>query len=311
MNGKSATRGIFMSAYSERYAAIDVGTNSCRLLIADIREGRLVPVLFTLRMTRIGEGASEKGYLQQEPVRRTVAALQEFLSLARSYGVSRIRAVATSAVREAANAAFFLERARDEAGLVVEVISGEEEARLNHVGACRSLSLGRKAAVIDIGGGSTEFTYPAAEGVGGNALFCRSVTLGAVRLTEHPLLLSEILGSLKSALDDLREFRQDLVGVGGTVTTLAAVDQALEKYDPGRIQGYYLTKAAVERIMFSLAAKNTEERKRVPGLQPERADIIVAGTTILWAILTYLGAPGITVSEADLLQGVILEMNSL
>lgn len=310
MNGKSATRGIFMSAYSERYAAIDVGTNSCRLLIADVGEGRLVPVLFTLRMTRIGEGASEKGYLQQEPVRRTVVALQGFLSLARSYGVSRIRAVATSAVREAANAAFFLERARDEAGLIVDVISGEEEARLNYVGVCRSLSLGRRAAVIDIGGGSTEFTYPLAEG-GGNALFCRSVPLGAVRLTEHPLLLSEILGSLKSALDDLREFRQDMVGVGGTVTTLAAVDQDLEEYDPGRIQGYYLTRAAVERIMFSLAAKNTEERKRVPGLQPERADIIVAGTTILWAILTYLGAPGITVSEADLLHGIILEMISL
>lgn len=296
-----------MATLNNRLAAIDIGTNSCRLLIADARDGRIFPVLSTLRMTRIGEGASGNSILQKEPVRRTIGALRDFLSLAGDYGASRVRAVATSAVREAENAAYFLSHARDEAGLMVEVISGEEEARLNYVGACGGLSSGEGAIVIDIGGGSTEFTYPVKTG-NGFTLSCRSVPLGAVRLTEHPLLLSEILGSLKCVLDEIRASRQTLVGVGGTITTLAAVDQALTEYDPGRIQGYHLAKTVVESIMISLAAKNSEERKMVPGLQPERADIIIAGTTILWAVLAYLEAPGITVSDADLLHGIILEM---
>jgi len=286
----------------DRLAAIDIGTNSCRLLIADVRERAVSPVLADLRMTRIGEGVSESGIIREEPTRRTICALKEFLSLAAKYGVSAIRAVATSAVREAVNSAHFLEQVRDETGLDVAVISGEEEARLNYRGACCGLPPEEKRAVIDIGGGSTEITFPTEL-----VLSCRSVPLGAVRLTEHPQLLSEILAPLKEPLGEIRGYREALIGVGGTITTLAAVDQALAAYEPSLIQGHHLSRAAVERIMFLLAAKNNEERKKVRGLQPERADIIVAGTTILWAILCYLHAPGITVSEADLLYGLILE----
>lgn len=289
----------------DRLAAIDIGTNSCRLLIAEIDECLLSPLLATLRMTRIGEGAAESGILQAEPVRRTICALREFLFLAADYGVSEIRAVATSAVREAANSTVFLERVRAETGLEVAVISGQEEARLNYQGACHDLPPGKRGVVVDIGGGSTEITFPVGSGPE-PALSCHSVPLGAVRLTEHPLLLSEILAYLKEPLDEIKG-RRTLIGVGGTITTLASVDQTLASYQPGLIQGYRLSKTAVERIMFSLAAKNSGERKKVQGLQPERADIIVAGTTILWAILCYLKAPGITVSEADLLYSLILE----
>lgn len=290
---------------NQRMAAIDIGTNSCRLLIADTNGKAISPVLATLRTTRIGEGAEEQGFLGEVPMERTITALKEYLALVREFEVPCLRIVATSAVREAANAAFFLNRVRETTGVPVEIISGQEEARLNYIGACRAVDVEGTGIVIDIGGGSTEFTYSAQSG----ELSCCSIPLGAVRLTEQPRLLSEILIPMKDILDKIKVLpHPTLIGVGGTITTLAAVDQALQIYDPERIQGYFLSKESVERIMFFLAAKNSEERKKVPGLQPERADIIVAGTTILWSILAYLDAAGIIVSEADLLYGIIWEM---
>lgn len=290
---------------NQRMAAIDIGTNSCRLLIADTNGKTISPVLATLRTTRIGEGVEEQGFLGEVPMERTITALKEYLALVREFEVPCLRIVATSAVREAANAAFFLNHVRETTGVPVEIISGQEEARLNYIGACRAVDVEGTGIVIDIGGGSTELTYSAQGGV----LNCCSIPLGAVRLTEQPRLLSEILIPMKDILDKIKVLpRPTLIGVGGTITTLAAVDQAMQIYDPERIQGYFLSKESVERIMFFLAAKNSEERKKVPGLQPERADIIVAGTTILWLILAYLDAAGIVVSETDLLYGIIWEM---
>ncbi|NPV28718.1 MAG: Ppx/GppA family phosphatase [Firmicutes bacterium] len=298
------------AAGKERFAAIDIGTNSTRLLIAEVEGGRVIPRFFALRMTRVGEGVARGEGLRPEPVARTLRALQEFGALARRYGVSCMRVVATSAVREAPNAPGFLKQVREEAGFEVDVISGEEEAYLSYLGACRALPGVAEGVVVDIGGGSTEFTFPARPGAPASGLRCVSVPLGAVRLTERPALLSELLAPMKAVLDEIALRRErNLIGVGGTITTLAAVDQALATYDPDRVHGYRLTRDAVERILFHLAAKNKDERKNVPGLQPERADIIVAGTTILWAILGYLQIPEITVSEADLLHGIILELS--
>jgi exopolyphosphatase/guanosine-5'-triphosphate,3'-diphosphate pyrophosphatase len=292
----------------QRMAAVDIGTNSCRLLIADTKGQSITPILATLRTTRIGEGVEESGLLGEVPMERTIAALQEYLELIREYEVAHLRVVATSAVREAANAAFFVVLVREMTGITVDVISGAEEARLNYTGACGAVDFKRTGVVIDIGGGSTEFTCPIQES-GVSALSCCSIPLGAVRLTEQPRLLSEIIGPMKDVLDKIKGLPHlNLVGVGGTITTLAAVDQGLQIYDPECIQGYFLSKEAVERIMLSLAVKDSEERKKVPGLPPERADIIIAGTTILWSALAYLGAQEITVSEADLLHGMILEM---
>jgi len=276
------------------------------LLIADLEDRAAVSqVLATLRTTRIGEGAEENGLLREAPMERTISALKEYLVLISDLEVSRLRIVATSAVREAVNAAFFLDYVKETTGLAVDIISGREEARLNYIGACHAVDVEGTGIVLDIGGGSTEFTYLSMNG----ELYCSSVPLGAVRLTERPRLLSEILNPMRHILDHIRSVPHPaLIGVGGTITTLAAVDQALRVYNPELIQGYPLSKNSVEGIMFLLAVKNSEERKKVPGLQPERSDIIVAGTTILWALLTYLQAPLITVSEADLLQGIILEM---
>ncbi len=291
-----------------KYAAIDVGTNSTRLLVARVESSRLVPEFFTLRTCRIGEGMSKAEGLQPEPVARTLRVLQEYHQLIRDCGVEKVRVVATSAVREAPNAAEFISRAQRETGFNVEVISGEEEAFLNYLGVCRGLPNLKSGVVVDIGGGSTEFTYLVANS-SGTRLCCQSVPLGAVRLTEKPLLLEGILALLKSVLEEIKSLPQkSLVGVGGTITNLAAVDQSLAFYDPEKVHGYYLSADAVTRILFFLAAKNKEERKNVPGLQPERADIIVAGTMILWTILNYLQVPGIVVSEADILHGIIWQL---
>ncbi len=285
-----------------RYAAIDVGTNSTRLLIGEVSGGKVFPVFFDLRTTRLGEGLAEGCFLRPGAVARTLDALSEFKLKLRAHGVGRVRAVATSAAREAANAGEFLEQARSRCGLVVEVISGEEEAFLSYKGALSALPGLSSGVVVDIGGGSTEFTFLA-----GGRLVCRSIPVGAVRLTEKPLLLSELLAFFKDVLEEVKRLpEKNLVGVGGTITSLAAIDQQLAVYDPQRVQGYRLSREAVTRILFLLAAKDREERRKTPGLQPERADIIVAGTTVLWAILGYLEAPEIIVSEADLLHGIIL-----
>jgi exopolyphosphatase/guanosine-5'-triphosphate,3'-diphosphate pyrophosphatase len=304
MNKKFFTRRGEASLSGQRMAAVDIGTNSCRLLIADKKGKSIIPVLKTLRTTRIGEGLAREGLLGEKPIGRTITALKEYLALIREFEVVHLRVVATSAVREAANAAFFLDQARNETGLAIDIISGREEAYLTYIGACQSIAAEGTAVVIDIGGGSTEFTYSIQD-----ELSCYSIPLGAVRLTEEPCLLSEILGAAKEILNRIKKIPCPvLIGVGGTITSLAAVDLALEVYEAERIQGHILTRKGVERIMFSLAVKNNEERKSVLGLQPERADIIVAGTTILWSILTYLNAPGVRVSDADLLYGIIQEM---
>lgn len=296
---------------TDRLAAMDIGTNSCRLLIADIREGRIKPVFTALRTTRIGEGVTREGILGKGPIERTINALREYLQLIKQYKVDHYRVVATSAVRGAANAAFFLDQAYKSTGMEIHVISGSEEARLNYLGVCHSVSPQGTGIIIDIGGGSTEFTYlPPKRKL--DELCCHSIPLGAVRLTEQPRLLSELLLPMKNILDEIKLLPDPFfIGVGGTITTLAAVCQELEVYDPQLVHGYTLTRNDVERIMFFLAAKNIEERKKVPGLQPERADIIVAGVTILWAILRYLEASTLVVSEADLLYGIILELASL
>lgn len=295
-----------MEDTSERYAAIDIGANSIRLLIARPAGRQLQVDLRALRMCRLGAGMTRGEGLQPQAVARSLQALKEFCGLLQSYGVLGVRAVATSAVREAPNRALFIDRVREETGLQVEVICGEEEAYLSYLGACSALPGVRKAVVVDIGGGSTEFTFPGRQGRAG-ALASHSIPIGAVRLTEHPLLLPEILAGLKPVLDEIRSVTpRSLIGVGGTITTMAAIDQELQVYDPERVQGYRLPRAAVERILFYLAAKNNTERKQVAGLQPERSDIIVAGATILWAILGYLQAASITASEADILDGIIL-----
>ncbi|HOV80314.1 MAG TPA: Ppx/GppA family phosphatase [Bacillota bacterium] len=287
----------------KRIAAVDIGTNSTRLLVAGIEGNSLKPLESRMIFTRLGAGAGG-GILLPEVMARTAEAVDDLYRAARAMGAGRVLAAATSAVRDASNRDDFLSLVRLKTGLEVRVLSGEEEAALSYRGVVSGLSVDRSAtAVMDVGGGSTEFIWPA-----GDRLRFASINAGAVRSTEAGAGEREIAGCLGPALEDMRKTAiNTLAGAGGTVTTLAAVDQKLKVYDPGLVHGYVLTVQSVRNILLMLKALPAEERERVPGLQPERADIIVAGTTIVKVIMEKLGFDELAVSEWDILHGLVLE----
>ncbi|NPV26925.1 MAG: Ppx/GppA family phosphatase [Firmicutes bacterium] len=289
-----------------RYAAVDIGTNSARLLIGTIELDQLKVEHFSLNTTRLGEGIGTQSVLRREAIQRTVTALRGYRELLKQYPVAGIRVVATSAARGAANAAEFVQTVWKQTGWRVEIISGKEEAELSYLGACRGLKNLGQPVVLDIGGGSTEFTWV----VPGTGIVSRSIEIGAVRLMERSLTADELREVLAPVLAEIKAGRpQCLVGVGGTVTTLAAIEQKLECYDPERVHGYYLTRVVVDKLLTTLSAMKLEERRQVVGLQPARADIIVAGVTILSTILAELGLDGLVVSESDILQGIIWRLH--
>lgn len=289
------------------YAAVDIGTNSCRLLIAEMKNGELRPLYRDLKTTRLGEDLMRTGAIKNDALERTAAALSDFVKVIKGYGASKVGAAATSAAREASNADFFLSAVKEKAGLNVEVISAAEEARLSYLGAVNSINFVKaKPVVVDIGGGSTEIIY-----YKDRELKDASIDVGAVRCTEKKSKPTQIIKELQPVLDDVNSLEDDikLIGVGGTVTTLAAVHKELEVFDPEKIHNSVLSRDVVEKLFFDLFEMSWEERKRVPGLQPERADIIPAGALILLLILTYLDVDSIIVSEADILYGMIRKLH--
>lgn len=282
-------------------AAVDIGTNSVRLLVAEVRDGAVMPLKRELVSTRLGQGLSDDGLLQDEPQQRTLAALSRFAAVLTAFGPAATAAVATSAVREAKNGREFAAAASKVLGTPVRVIDGAEEARLSYLGAVQALGL-KEAVVVDIGGGSTELTYPH-----GGRLVSHSCPVGAVRCTARGATRAAIAETLRPATADVPAFLP-LVGVGGTVTSLVAVEKGLVPYDPAEVHGTRLSAETVAKLHARLAGLDLARRRQVPGLQPERADIILAGTLILQEILAQLGRDELIVSEADLLYALILEM---
>lgn len=284
-----------------RIAIVDIGSNSTRLLIAEkMREG-FKTLKTGLITTRLGEGIGQQPYLLETAMDRTLEALLNFRQVIAETGAAKIVVAATSAVRDAANRDEFVAKVRNRLGWEVRALSGEEEAYASYLGAVKGLGgTVSNPVVIDIGGGSTEFIWQTVE-----ELNCISLKLGAVRMTESEASLDEIK---KMALPlASRISGTNLVGVGGTLTTLAAIDQQLEVYDPVRVHGYFLPKQVVAGILNKLDNATLEERKQIPGLQPERADIINAGVRIALAIIEVLGCSGVTVSETDILQGLLYQ----
>lgn len=285
------------------FAAIDVGTNSVRLLIAEYERKGINYVYKDLKTTRLGEGVAETGYLQEKAIQRTVDALAEFQDVIRKLNVTKMRAVATSAAREAANGELLIKEA-GEKGIKLEIISGKEEAELSFKGAISDQETNSNQLVVDIGGGSTEIIYC----LSGQVL-TSSTKAGAVRCTEGNWSEAQIMAAFQPVLEKIRLLPgNELIGVGGTITSLAAIDQKLGKYDPDLIHGYKLGIERVRTIRKELAGLPLAERRQVKGLQPARADIIVAGIDILLAIMSGLGQQLITVSEKDILDGIILEL---
>lgn len=289
-----------------RLAAIDIGTNSTRLLVTETEEGSYPVQLYQdLKITRIGEGLDKNGgLLKPEAIERTVLALRQFSAIAADFSVQRLSVVATAAVREAVNSRGLVELAKEKAGLEVNIITGEQEARLSYLGVVKGLpEVPADSVVIDVGGGSTEFIWPGREGIE-----VASVPLGAVRVTEAGLNEQQIGQRLDQVLTRVAGVRpQIVIGVGGTATTLAAMNLGLEIYDPAQVHGYRLKKAEVNSWYRQLSTASTEQRKAIPGLQPQRADIIVAGVTIIKNVLDKLELNELIVSETDLLWGLIFE----
>ncbi|MBO8159759.1 Ppx/GppA phosphatase family protein [Thermosyntropha sp.] len=284
-----------------RCAAIDLGTNSCRLLIAEIKDGKLFSVLRDLQTTRLGENLIQTGKISKAAIDRTCVALNSFKKAIEDNNVASYRAIATSAVREAENQKEFIDTVLNKCGIKVEVITGEKEAFLSYLGVEKGLKLQNKPMVVDLGGGSTEFIL--------GKDFMISLPLGAVRATEADMNRKEMRDILKPLIDSGINFKpHPLVCVGGTATTLVAIKLKLKEYSYSLVHGQLLTYEDIAEIYELLASLPLEERKKLPGLQPARADIIPKGVLAVLVIMEILNKDKIVVSESDLMEGIIWEM---
>lgn len=301
-----------------RLAAIDLGTNSVRLLVAEARGATWRALAEAQRVTRLGEGQERAGGLAEAPIARTVAVVADYVARAERLGAA-VRIVATSAVREAPNREVFAERIRAATGHGIDVLSGADEARLALLGVSSGLpALGGAFALLDIGGGSTEFVVAA----GGRPPLVVSLRLGVVALAERyvdagplpPARFDEMRREVEARLDaGLPAAMQPgvapaLVGTAGTVTAVAALDLELPAYDPARVQGHVLTRAAVERQLARVGALSLAERAALPGLEPGRADILIPGIAICLAAMARLGFDSLVVSDRGLREGILCEM---
>jgi exopolyphosphatase/guanosine-5'-triphosphate,3'-diphosphate pyrophosphatase len=296
-------------------AAIDCGTNSTRVLVSDGGE-RTLDRRNTI--TRLGKGVNATGRLDPVAIDRTVEVLRGYRSVMDEHGVSRIRATATSAARDAANSDDFFDAAEAVLGIRPELISGDEEASLSFAGAVGELDpADGPFLVLDIGGGSTEFAF-GTEHVESSI----SVDMGCVRVTEQflhgdpPLAeeLSAALSVIELHLDDVvRTVPQvagarRLVGLAGTITTIAAIELGLADYDRDAIHHFHLTKAMAEDVFRTLATESLADRLHNPGLEAERADVIVGGACVLVQVMRQLNIDEMLVSEADILDGLVRSM---
>ena len=300
-----------------RVAAVDQGTNSTRLLVAEPDEvGGFEDLARDMVITRLGQRVDETRMLAPEALQRTLVVLARYVRRAKALHVERIRVAATAAVRDAANAADFERPVRELAGSPLEIVSGEEEARLSFLGATRGLDAPPPFLVLDIGGGSTEFVLgserPSA---------AISTQMGSVRLTERFVRrdppeageLERMRAAVGELLDDVERQipardERTFVAVAGTSTTVQAVALGLDFYDPERIHRTRLARTDAARVSLRLAAMTTAERAALPVMAPGRADVIVAGSVILVEVMERFGFDEAVVSETDILDGLVLEM---
>jgi exopolyphosphatase / guanosine-5'-triphosphate,3'-diphosphate pyrophosphatase len=300
-----------------RIGVVDIGTNSTRLLVADVVGGALErEVDRRTRVTRLGDGVDRTGRLDEEAILRVVEACREYRAAIDGRRADRVVAVLTSAVRDAANGESFKEELRREFDFDAQTISGEREARLTYLGATSWRKHDQPLLVLDIGGGSTELVLGSGETID----FHVSTQIGSVRFTERHLRddpptpdeLDECRRAVRSGLEEsvpapVRDEPADGIAVAGTPTSFAAIDQRLEPYDRERVHGYRLERGACERILAALAELPLESRRFVPGLHPDRAATIVAGGLILVETMGLFGFDALEVSERDILEGVALE----
>ncbi|HXY93670.1 MAG TPA: Ppx/GppA phosphatase family protein [Acidimicrobiia bacterium] len=305
-----------------RLAAVDIGTNSIRLLVADVdgsgRDSKLRTLDRRMRITRLGQGVDRSRALAPDAVGRTVDVLREYRVALDEHGVERVRATATSAARDASNRDEFFTAAHEVLGVAPELLSGDDEARLSFLGATADLDAPAPHLVVDIGGGSTEFVLGADEPVA-----LTSLDVGCVRVTEQflhsdppaPEELANAVATVRDLVSDVPRHvpgaaeAATLVGLAGTITTVAAIEQGLAEYDPDRIHHFRLTRAAAEDVFRTLATETAGQRAHNPGLEAGRVDVIVGGAIVLVTILRVLGYDEVLVSEADILDGLVRSLS--
>ncbi len=300
-------------------ASLDLGTNSTRVLVARPIDGKLDVLERRNTITRLGQGVGASGRLAPEAIERTLDCLRGYREALDRHGVERVRVAATSASRDAANRDDFFDAVERLVGTRPELLSGDEEGRLSFLGATRELDPATGPfLVVDIGGGSTELSVGSdrVEGV-------MSVDIGCVGLTEKFLLhdppqpeeLTACISLSEAYLDDVvREIpavaeARTLVGLAGTITTVAAVEIGLETYDRDRIHHFHLTRDAAEDVFRTLATESRADRIHNPGLEEARADVIVAGCCVLVAVFRHFGFDEMIVSESDILDGLALSLS--
>ena len=304
-----------------RVAGIDIGTLTCRLLVAAVpaeAEGPIHTIYSDRKILRLGEGVDQTKRLKPEAMVRVIETIREWKTVIESHGVERYTAVATSAVRQAKNREEFVGRVRQETGVEVEVIDGEEEARRTFLGIRSGLPSDVQDILgLDIGGGSTEFIASRQ----GQPLKMTSIDMGVVRLTERVLqsdpprapeiqkaetLIRELTRGARREIGDITELT--LVGTAGTITSLAAIAQGLPTYDPARIQNYGLELSVIKRIERDVFSKTQSDRVGIPGLEAGREEVIAAGALILRCVMEELNAARCVVSEYGLREGVLVHL---
>jgi exopolyphosphatase/guanosine-5'-triphosphate,3'-diphosphate pyrophosphatase len=279
-----------------RVGAVDLGTNSTRLLVADVDDGVLRQVARTLRITRLGEDVDTRRRLLPVAIARARNVLTDYRRELESLGADRTLAVATSAVRDAENGEAFLGEVEWSYGFSTRLLSGDEEAALTYRGVTSDRRIEPGTLIVDIGGGSTELILPDRH---------VSLDVGCVRLTERFGEDADSAGAyVATILPDWPV--ESAIGVAGTVTSLAALDLGLVEYDSERVHGHPLRPSAVEEQLGRLVSLTLEDRRALPGLEPDRAPVIVAGAAILRAVLRRYRLDSIEASEHDLLHGVAL-----
>lgn len=304
----------------EKISVIDMGSNSIRLLLAEVNDKKLVGAEKLLSMTRLGAGVDQTGMLRQVSMDETIEAVRQFKALADDRGSRLLGAFATSAVREAGNGQAFARRVELETDVPVEIVSGDEEASLGFQGVLAGLSQPRRVMVIDIGGGSAELILGDSEGIRSKV----SLPLGAVRMTERwfksdppvppemDALRVDVHSQLEAWRVNVSSYQPEIaVGIGGTATTLGAVALGMKDYDRAGIQGFVLSVKTLDELLDRLAGMPLDTRRQVPGLQPKRADIIVAGALVLETILKACDMKGYTVSDYDNLEGLLVSKGYL
>lgn len=303
-----------MTANPQRVAVIDIGSNSTRLLIADV-DGGVSALERQSRVTRLGRGVDLSGQLADEAIEATCAAIADYVEICRDAGAERPAAIATSAVRDASNGGAFVAELRERFALGARVLDGEEEARLTYRGATAEQPPDTPTLVIDIGGGSTEMIV----GTGADVAFHDSLQAGVVRHTERHVsgdpptaveleaLAGDVRTLIAGALAGHEGARATAgIAVAGTPTSLAAIELGLEPYDPARVHGHVLSLGRIQHLLSQLASVPLGQRAAIPGMHPDRAPTIIAGAVILIEAMRAFGLAEVQASEHDILYGIAL-----